>query len=158
MVLPSSYIFTIKHGETEVLLPDVPSASTVSTSQDLPPGEVKDVEPFSTAPLLQDHTYFQNVSTSAETKQKREPSKQMPSLSVGYEVIILKNQEPIGTGIIADGELLHGRVIPGGYIKLIVKQVMPNVTPIFRSAFDEEEEALSAGQFIAWPENEVKLP
>ena len=155
VVLPSSYLSKIKQGEAEVPLPtDVPSsAGTSSTFKELPRCETTSAKPSSTAPLVQDHTYFKKMSTSTETKPKRdEPSKQ--TLSVEAKVSIMQNQEPIGTGIVAEGRVLHGRDIPDGYIKLIVEQVVPNIKPMFTSAFDDEEETLSAA---VWPENAVKL-
>ena len=157
MVLPSSYVATIKDAESEVLLSDISSVkSSLQVSAEELPGEIGVVKPSSTAPLVQDHTYFKKISTATNSKQNKQP-KPTPTLSVGSKVNILKNQKPVGTGLVAEGNILHGHDVPDGYVKLIIQEIELNVKPVVKSAFDDDEETLSAGQFVMWPLKNVKV-
>ena len=42
-------------------------------------------------------------------------------------------------------------------MKLIIQEIELNVKPVVKSAFDDDEETLSAGQFVMWPLKNVMV-
>lgn len=155
MVLPSAFLQKgLLGGEQEVLLTSDFAKSVLPPAKPTPNAEIKVVKPTSRSPLTQDHTYFQKEINSTKKSKKRVCGNSKVSLNVSDKVVMMQNGKSVGTGVVADGKILHGHTIPDGYVKVVIDYVKPNIMPTFSSAFDDSE-SLTAGQFVQWPECEL---
>ena len=67
-------------------------------------------------------------------------------------VLLSRNRQPVGLGkICPEQEIIHGHIIPHGYVKVIIEYIKPNIRPPFPMAFDDEDDEIHFGQFLIWP-------
>lgn len=78
----------------------------------------------------------------------------MVALAVGSQVRLMEGNECVGTGVLADGDVLHGHTIPRNFRKVMVETVKPGVPPKLNGAF--EDDFLCSGQFTVWPFNQME--
>ena len=105
-------------------------------------------KPSSAAPLEHDHTYFKKKK-GEQLRQAIEPAVKFKR---GDKVMLMQKGKSVGYGTVTEGSSLHGHAIPQGYVKVVY--IQPNTVPVFASSFDDEE-MLTAGQFTAWPANNL---
>ena len=55
----------------------------------------------------------------------------------------------MGSGKILSGDQVHGKVIPQGYVKIEILQILPETRLMFSTTFNDE--FLVNGQITAWP-------
>ena len=87
-------------------------------------------------------------------KQSRQAIEPAVQFKCGEKVMLMQKGKSVGTGTVTEESILHGHAIPQGYVKVIVEYIQPNTAPVFASSFDDEE-MLAAGQFTAWPANNL---
>ena len=73
-------------------------------------------------------------------------------LTPGQSVKLLQNSCIVGVGKIVGGNILHNHTIPDSFIKISITQIKDNITPLFKTTFDQPY--LSVGEFTAWPTNQ----
>jgi len=61
----------------------------------------------------------------------------------------------VGLGkVCSDQAMIHGHVVPHGFVKVIIDYIKPGTKPPHPMAFDEDE--LYSGQFAVWPKHWTK--
>ncbi len=126
---PSNFVSVVATNET-VQLPTCVSTHTNADEVPFQPYVPPTVcNPSSSNPHYVDHTYSNSSGTQKVT-------------------LMSSSGQAVGMGSIADGNMLHGKVIPDGYTKVIVEYIQPGTVPMLTTNFDDEE--LCAGQFAAW--------
>ena len=153
VALPSSFLQKVSYQSCNVLL--MPEFSHCASSASPPAcivesSHAKVSKPSSAAPLEHDHTYFKKK----KYKQPRQAIESAVQFMCGDKVMFMQKGKSVGTGTVTEGSNLHGHTIPQGYVKVIIEYIQPNTAPVFVSSFDDEE-TLMAGQFTAWPANNL---
>lgn len=62
---------------------------------------------------------------------------------------LLQNSHVIGIGRVADGNVLHGYIIPESFVKVVITNINSNVIPHLTNTINQSH--LSVGEFTAWP-------
>ena len=76
-------------------------------------------------------------------------------ITAGYSAHLLaEDGRVLGTGTTISGDQLHGKPVPPGHIRVIIKHIIPNIQPLVTTAFDDD--FLSKGSITAWPSCRMK--
>ncbi len=113
---------------------------------------------------LQDHTYASSSRPPAIPNPKRKQSYTTLGVQGGGDVVgslesltvnlLAEDGKVVGTATTLTGDQLHGKTIPSGWLRVVIKHIYDGVRPRFETAFDEQ--FLCVGNITAWPTNQVK--
>ena len=102
------------------------------------------VQTHSTAAVLNDDTYCNSCNNSelpsssgtvVSTSLQQIQEASFLFFPENGEVVLMKGTNCVRHGIVVEGTVLHGINLPSGYIKVIVKEVIADVSPPIAEKF-----------------------
>ncbi len=93
-----------------------------------------------------------SVSDGKEITVSAQVAKQDKHIDVAQTVNLLtKSNQIVGRARTMAGTLLHGHELPGGFMKLSIEKINPEIKPWEGIKNDDMETYLTAGCITAWP-------